>query len=133
MWEFEDVRKLAIGQLTTIDVDPVNRLELIRMYDVPQWYWTAIRALCDQTKRLDDFDVNRLGVNFSLRIVELRGQIAGYKRALVQGRRALNSDLTTHLIRELFAEEVRDVPLPDDRDMDRSRVGNRVTQGVGAT
>jgi hypothetical protein len=55
MWEFEDVRKLAIGQLANIDIDPVNRLELIRMYDVPQWYWTAIRALCEQTNRLDDF------------------------------------------------------------------------------
>jgi hypothetical protein len=55
MWEFEDVRKLAIGQLANIYIDPVNRLELIRMYDVPQWYWTAIRAPCEQTNRLDDF------------------------------------------------------------------------------
>jgi hypothetical protein len=69
------------------------------------------------------FDVNRSGVNFSLRIAELRGQIAGYKRA--QGRGVLNSDLTVNLIRELFAEEVRDVPLPDDHGMNRSRVGNR--------
>jgi hypothetical protein len=35
MWDFEDARKVAIEKLTITDIDPINRIELIRVYDVP--------------------------------------------------------------------------------------------------
>jgi hypothetical protein len=85
----------------------------------------AIRALCDQTRRLDDFDVKRLGVDFSLRIAELRGQITGYKRGGGQSH-GQRSDLALQFIQDIFAREVKDVLVPEYVDVSvvrQSRAG----------
>jgi hypothetical protein len=113
MWDFEDARKTAIEFLTTTEIDPINRIQLTHMYDVPQWYWPAICALCNRPKRLDDFDVKRLGPDFSLRIAELRGQIAEYKRARGLQTGCQLSDTTIQFIQDIFAKEIKGLPLPE--------------------
>jgi hypothetical protein len=132
MWDFEDARKTAIEVLTTTDIDLINRIELTRMYDVPQWYWPAIRALCNRTKRLDDFDVKRLGPDFSLRIAELRGQIAGYKWGGGWQTGGHQSDMTIQFIQDIFEKEIKGLPVPEEGNLSVVRRGPKAGNRAAA-
>ncbi|KAG5649149.1 hypothetical protein H0H81_005822 [Sphagnurus paluster] len=136
MWEFHEVRKLAIATLTPAKVDPIERIEAARNYRVHQWYWPALRDLAEAPIHPTLLEYERLGLDFATRLAELWGKIAGYKLGYVgkatsvsgssilfgapvtskpQGAPVPTSTVshlpTLDFIAELFAEEVKDVPI----------------------
>lgn len=95
-----------------MDIDAVTRIELARTYDLRQWYWAAIRTLVEQDKRLDDHDAQRLGLQFSTRIMELRGFVAGLTRTRKYGDLSIAASLLWQFIRDIFPEEVKSLESP---------------------
>ncbi|KAG6833459.1 hypothetical protein H0H87_006826 [Tephrocybe sp. NHM501043] len=79
MWDFEVARDLAIRALTTCDMSPVERIEQTRVFGVDQWYWLALGQLAVAPQNPSTDETDRLGMEFSLRLAELRGRIAGFK------------------------------------------------------
>lgn len=105
LWQFEEVRKLAIDTLTSIMVDPILRIEHARAYDVRQWYWIALHELGDGENSPSPQDAERLGVEFSRRVAELQGIFKGYKRCS-------REIPVVELIASLFADEVLGTEAP---------------------
>ena len=82
LWNFEEARRSAVSNLPFTDVDhPVTRIELAMTYKVRQWFLPALQKLATQEHRLGTEDAQRLGLEFSLKVSELRGKVQGFERA----------------------------------------------------
>jgi hypothetical protein len=82
LWNFEEARRSAINNLPFTDVDhPVMRIELAMTYKVRQWFLPALQKLATQEHGLKTEDVQRLGLEFALKVAELRGKVQGFERA----------------------------------------------------
>ena len=77
-WEFTDIRALAIRSIQSLDITPIDRIVLSREYDITgRWTLAAYTALCDRSEPLALSEANRLGLETSIRIAQMREQIRG--------------------------------------------------------
>ncbi|KAH9856712.1 hypothetical protein C2E23DRAFT_689331, partial [Lenzites betulinus] len=75
-WEFTDVRALAIRQLQTLDMPPVDRILLAQEFDIGgRWALAAYTALCERPTPLSLAEATRLGLETATTIAQLREQI----------------------------------------------------------
>ncbi|GLB38216.1 hypothetical protein LshimejAT787_0500810 [Lyophyllum shimeji] len=80
MWEFEEARELSIRTITQMEMEPAWKIDVARAFNVKQWYWPALRALGESTEPLSNV-TERLGIDFTLRVAQLRGMVAGHREA----------------------------------------------------
>lgn len=78
MWEFENIRKIAIDNLTSMAMDGVTRIALAKDYSIREWWYPALCAIAEQTERITEKDVDRIGVALSLRVAEFQGRASGH-------------------------------------------------------
>jgi hypothetical protein len=74
MWQFQDIRARAIKALDslTLSMDPVDKIVMARKFDVSQWLVTSLHALIQREKPLDLSEGNRLGMEWVLKVAEVR-------------------------------------------------------------
>jgi hypothetical protein len=66
-WEFKDVRELAITQLDGMKFDAVDKLEVMKKYNIDsQWGYSAIVELCSRTNPLTIEEGGKLGIELSI-------------------------------------------------------------------
>lgn len=124
LWNFEEARKCAINNLPFTDFEhPVTRIELAMRYKVRQWYFPALQKLATQQYSFETQDVERLGLNFAMKVVELRGRVQGFERAMTvtsATRKPVVPVLhVTDFIGELFpAAIMKDSEVYDSRSWD---------------
>jgi len=127
LWNFEEARQSAINNLPFTDLDhPVTRIELAMTYKVRQWFLPALQKLATHEHRLGTEDAQRLGLEFSLKVAELRGKVQGFERANASPSGGWGSGKTstptcvpvTDFIKELFPAAVATGLLDDPRPWD---------------
>ncbi|KAK2467418.1 hypothetical protein APHAL10511_000653 [Amanita phalloides] len=74
-WEMKDAHKVAIQQLSPIITDPIEKLELVKRYDIQDknWRLIPIQELVKEDKRLTEADMQRIGVDMTLKICRVQG------------------------------------------------------------
>jgi hypothetical protein len=81
LWEFADIRKLALRQISDLDIDPVARIMIQHQFRVEkQWGFLAYIALCSRTNPLSVSEATKLGVETAARIAIAREKLEGKKR-----------------------------------------------------
>ncbi|KAI0644967.1 hypothetical protein C8Q79DRAFT_912026 [Trametes meyenii] len=91
-WEFASIRTLAIHELRTLSMSPVERILLAQEFDIDgRWALSAYTALCERPEPLTLAEGARLGLETALRIAQLREQLRarGHRAANMGGYHSL--------------------------------------------
>jgi len=85
MWEFGEIRKLAIRKMSQLTIDTVEKIVMARDYHVVEWLVPAINSIARRDEPMTLQDVNRLGWDYVLKIAQVResftmGKNVGYCR-----------------------------------------------------
>ncbi|KAF9228861.1 hypothetical protein BS17DRAFT_724751 [Gyrodon lividus] len=75
LWAFDHARKEAIEALAVLPITPVDKIVLATKYDIKDWMLPAINAMAQRVEPIGVEDVNRLGLDFALKIASVREQI----------------------------------------------------------
>lgn len=71
MWEFDDIRTLAISQLSA-QIDLVTQIVLGRRYDHLQWVFSGFEGLVKRKEAISVPEAEQLGLSTSIRLVKIR-------------------------------------------------------------
>ena len=80
MWKFQSIRAKAIKALESLtpSMDPVDKIVLARKCDVSPWLFPSLHALVQREKPLDLSEGNRLGLEWVLKVAEVREYTPAY-------------------------------------------------------
>jgi len=107
MWDFFEVRKLAIQTLSTMGMDPVSQVASALQYDVPKWLFAGLESLVKRKEAISIPEAKILGLETAIRIYQIReGGLAGYFGYVEDSGPVLASCDFTEGIRREFAEEL---------------------------
>jgi hypothetical protein len=82
LWEFADIKSLALRQISLLEVDPVDRIVLGHQFRVEkQWAFPAYISLCSRTNPLSVLEATKLGVATAAMIAIAREKLEGKKRS----------------------------------------------------
>jgi len=98
MWDFPEVRKLAIEELSNVAMNPVTKVLLARQYTLRQWLFAGYEELARRKETISFSEAEQLGWDTAIRIMHIREQTFCKRRL---GRCAES-------IRTAFAEELVD-------------------------
>lgn len=73
-WEFEDIRKKAIAELSKIEMSAVDKVMLARSYRVGSWLLDGYMALVKRETTLSFEEAGKLGFETAFRICQQREQ-----------------------------------------------------------
>ncbi|KAL1729533.1 hypothetical protein EV714DRAFT_273587 [Schizophyllum commune] len=77
MWEFMDVRQVAIKELGALEMDPVHKIVTQMRYDIErEWSLKAFDALCRRSEPLDIGEGERLGVEVLAKVAATREKLS---------------------------------------------------------
>lgn len=80
-WQFTDIRELAIRELGTFEMDPVEKIKLMMSYELKrQWAYTSIIALCSRPHSLDVIEARQLGIEMTVNIAFVREKLEKWGR-----------------------------------------------------
>ncbi|CAL1711783.1 unnamed protein product [Somion occarium] len=75
-WEFTSVRELAIRELQTLHVSPVDCIAICQKYDIANsWTLAAYVSLCERPEPLTMSEANQIGLETVVRIAEIRERL----------------------------------------------------------
>jgi len=121
LWQFDEAKKIAIHNLDIHTLRrPVMRIKLARTYNIPEWLIRGLSTLAEQRESLSVEDVDQLGVEFSLKVAELRGKVLGFKRANDSSPVPVMS-----LIKEGFPDAITTGPEDESTDAPLGRLNKR--------
>ena len=78
MWQFQDIRTRAIKALESLSTDLVDKIVIARKFDVSTWLVPSLHALVQREKPLDLSEGNRLGLEWALKVAEVREYAVTY-------------------------------------------------------
>jgi hypothetical protein len=129
MWDFLEMRELAINELSLWPIDWITKIVLARQYKISQWLFAAYEGLAKRKEPISVAEAQQLGLTTVIRIVQIREESAAkrYPRE-VQHTLTINNDDEPYTytiqdsglfdrkdcecaegIRSAFAEELREV------------------------
>jgi hypothetical protein len=104
MWKFDDIRTFVINKLGDLRMDPLEKLELSKRFDIDQpWADDALIALVDREKPLTVDETLKVGVKNSVLIAKIREEcvqaklekaLKGSNRAVARGMVGKNTRFT---------------------------------------
>ncbi|KAF8070386.1 hypothetical protein FPV67DRAFT_1668243 [Lyophyllum atratum] len=104
-WKFRDIRKLSIKELAKLEIDPVEKIELMLKYEVKQqWAYSAFIALCSRADGLDVSEGQKLGVEPVIKIALVREKLEKWGRK--------KPDEVRKAVCEVLGLELEGGPLP---------------------
>ncbi|KAH7907393.1 hypothetical protein BJ138DRAFT_1014582 [Hygrophoropsis aurantiaca] len=83
-WGFENARQQAIDQMESMSIDPIDKICLARDYDVDEWLAPAVNDLVKREEPINVNDVDRLGLEFALKVAAIRERVANHPSASLQ-------------------------------------------------
>jgi hypothetical protein len=72
MWHFRKIRAAAIRNMENLSIDPVDKIVIATASDIPAWLVPALNELARRHEPIDLSEGNRLGMEWVLKIAELR-------------------------------------------------------------
>ncbi|KAH6913083.1 hypothetical protein BKA70DRAFT_1261825 [Coprinopsis sp. MPI-PUGE-AT-0042] len=80
-YRFNDLRKIAIDELSPIDMDPVERVCLAKEFKVPSWLLSGYQNLAERSTTLAEDEASKIGLTTALHLSKvaihrLRDQLA---------------------------------------------------------
>ena len=60
MWEFFDMRKLAIEELSRVAMNPMTRISLARQYNIQKWLFAGYEELAKRTEPISIAEAEQL-------------------------------------------------------------------------
>lgn len=72
MWEFAEIRDLAIANLERIGFSEVEKIEITHKFDIQEWYMPAYKALVKRSGALSVEEAAQLGFEFSIKLAGIR-------------------------------------------------------------
>lgn len=108
MWDFFEVRNLAIQALSTMEMDPVFQVANALQYKVPKWLFAGLESLVKRKEAISISEAKTLGLETTIRIYQIREDVLAnyYEHNIETVRLSLDS---AEAIRREFAEEIREV------------------------
>lgn len=105
MWSFNSVRDMLISKLSQLNLSPVRRLELARIFNISQWFVPALRELLSRKDGLTLKEAEMLGLALThtlscLRDIRYRLLISASKtvvRSVYAGRSRRERTLTAEV------------------------------------
>ncbi|KAI5890119.1 uncharacterized protein SCHCODRAFT_02630911 [Schizophyllum commune H4-8] len=93
MWDFDDVRQLAVLKMGKMDMTRDQRFRLGRAYSVSKWYHGVLKDIVQRVEALTKEDVDLVGIDIALGIASNRERIAPsiYGQWLYEERRKVPS------------------------------------------
>jgi len=72
-WEIKDVKSLASRELSSMDLDPIEKIEFQQKNDLnAQWAYEAYISLCSRAGPLTVEEARRLGIEITVKIFTVR-------------------------------------------------------------
>jgi hypothetical protein len=81
MWQFHKIRATAIKNMETITMDLVDKIIIARRFDIPTWLVPTLNALIQRESPVGLSEGNRLGMEWVLKVAEVREICATTNRA----------------------------------------------------
>ena len=81
MWQFHKIRATAIKNMETITMDLVDKIVIARRFDIPTWLVPTLNALIQRESPVGLSEGNRLGMEWVLKVAEVRERGATQNRA----------------------------------------------------
>jgi hypothetical protein len=72
MWHFQKIRALAIKKMEGISMDLIDKINIARRFEILTWLVPALNALVQREKPIDLLEGNRLGMEWVLKVAEVR-------------------------------------------------------------
>jgi hypothetical protein len=72
MWQFKNIRTIAINTIGNVSMDLVDKIVIARKFDVSAWLVPALNQLVQREKSIDFLEGNKLGMDWVLKVAELR-------------------------------------------------------------
>lgn len=72
MWQFRRIRETAIKTMASVSMDLVDKIVIARRFDISAWLIPALNELVQREKPVDFLEGNRLGMEWVLKVAELR-------------------------------------------------------------
>jgi len=72
MWQFHKIRATAIKAMESLSMDLVEKIVIARKFDVSSWLVPSLNALVQREKPVDLLEGNRLGMEWVLKVAEVR-------------------------------------------------------------
>ena len=133
MWEFEEIRKVAIKELAkVVSVDLVRTVNLAKQYHIAAWLPEAYEGLIRRTEAISIAEAEQLGLSTAVRLFQIREKtIARLNPRTKQidpwgNRDTIRTDNSTRPfafdrtgcvcsedVRKEFAEELKEAGKPD--------------------
>ncbi|KAI1788338.1 hypothetical protein LXA43DRAFT_1159976 [Ganoderma leucocontextum] len=80
-WDFNDIRALAIREIQSLAMSPVDKIVLAQEFDIDgRWLLAAYTALCERPSPLSVSEGTRLGLETAMRVAQLREQLRASSR-----------------------------------------------------
>ena len=80
-WDFTDIRTLAIREIQSLDISPIDKIVLAQEFDISgRWLLAAYTALCERAEPLSISEGTRLGLETAMRVAQLREQLRSSSR-----------------------------------------------------
>ncbi|TRM68981.1 hypothetical protein BD626DRAFT_472542, partial [Schizophyllum amplum] len=112
MWDFDDIRQLAVTKMGKLDMTREQRFRLGRAYNVSKWYHGVLKDLVQRVEPLSREDVDLVGLDIALGLAASRERISPsiYGQWLYEERRKTPSSIyrdgkpcaIESLVREVF-------------------------------
>jgi hypothetical protein len=106
MWDFFNVRKMAIEALSRIEMNPITKILVAKQYMVRTLLFNGYNELANGTGPISVAEAERLGWKTAIHIFNIRQQSTGSRCHMDFGRD----------IRQLFAKELEDSSRLSDVD-----------------
>lgn len=71
-WLFDDIRALAIAELSDFKIDPVQKVAIALQCDIPEWLHSAYMVLCIRKNPLTLEEGRKLGVDVVTKLAYAR-------------------------------------------------------------
>ncbi|EAU81244.1 hypothetical protein CC1G_09488 [Coprinopsis cinerea okayama7 len=117
LWLFKGLRKVAIAELSEIDMDAVERVRLAKAYDVCDWLLGGYEALAEREEPLTEEDAGKIGTATALKLSavalrRLRCKLRGEDVSPMKINQLCGDDIL-----ETFSDEISRVKASEERHM----------------
>lgn len=80
-WSFDDIRDLAIKQLATVELDPLQSIALQQKYKIgAEWAYNSYVSLCSRNDPLTLAEAETLGLEATVKIACIREKLERWGR-----------------------------------------------------
>lgn len=93
MWNFEDLRDLAIQTMSHLPLDPVERAALASEYNIDEWLLPALNELAQREEPIGIKEANRLGWETALQIAAVRESFIAWNEKMAFGPRGARKQI----------------------------------------